>query len=272
MKLDQVLTKASAYWGDAAGGRVMAIRAARCAEVLGRALDAGELVRAPGDRPARLLQSLREEGLSRASIAAYYAAFKRALALSGFTPIGWPRAQTPPRKTKGALSSADAQRLLEWLNAKGWSETGDLVVLLRGTGLRVRVEALSGHHITPHLMDGPYDVLHVTGKGGHEREIPVVDKETRSLLRDEARLAAMRGVTYEGHLRRWRRGCLAVGITSGLATPHAIRHGYATEALSRSGNNLALVQELLGHSNPGTTARYLDNKLGEKAKALASSG
>ena len=38
---------------------------------------------------------------------------------------------------------------------------------------------------------------------------------------------------------------------------HRLRHTYATEMLKRSGGNLRLVQTLLGHRSPATTARYL---------------
>lgn len=266
-----VVQSAISYWGDLPGGRVMAVRASRCAEIVGQDLDVQALVAGPGDKPSLLLKGLREAGLSRASVTAYYSAFRRALTLAGYPTPAWPKAPPKPRKTREPMSRSDSENLITWLRAKGWGSTADLVVLLRGTGLRVRVEGLRGDHLRTELRDDGYDVLHVTGKGENERLIPVVDRETRDLLRSPERMAAIRSLSYEGHLDRWRKGLLAEGITSLLATPHSIRHMYATEALSRSGGNLALVQELLGHSDPGTTARYLENKLGEKAKALASS-
>lgn len=71
---------------------------------------------------------------------------------------------------------------------------------------------------------------------------------------------------YKTHLKRWNvvRGRLNL---KGLATPHSLRHKYATEALDRSGGNLRLVQELLGHSNPATTAIYTHVGLDAKVRA-----
>jgi integrase/recombinase XerC len=42
-----------------------------------------------------------------------------------------------------------------------------------------------------------------------------------------------------------------------IASGHQLRHGYGTEVYNRSGNDLRMTQELLGHASPGTTAAYV---------------
>jgi integrase/recombinase XerD len=147
------------------------------------------------------------------------------------------------------MAEDDLLRLIAWFDREGYPETADLARLLRGTGLRVNVEALSRTALT--LIEGAeYDTLRVIGKGGHERTVPLVDPAVRELLRDPVRLKAMRG------------------ITSKLPSPHSVRHYYATRALSKSGGNLVMVQELLGHASPTVTSRYLTVNVADKARAL----
>jgi integrase len=218
----------------------------------------------------KLLACLRQN-LAPKSVCDYYGAFKRMLALSDKLTAAWPKAPTPPRKTRDPLSVEDTTAIITWLDAKGWSNTADLGRLLRATGLRDNVEALAHGNLT--LTEGEdYDTLHVVGKGGHERLIPVVAEDARDLLRSEKRMTAMRNHSYSGHLQRWRKAVCQCGVQSRLATPHAVRHGYASDVLQKSGGNLAMVQELLGHADPGTTAKYISVDLKAKAAALATSG
>jgi site-specific recombinase XerC len=234
---------------------------------------------------AALLTSLRNRGLSAQSAQAYYAAFKRMVRLAGGNVEGWPAAPLPPRKSRDAIKEDDLERLIEWFGAKGYADTADLAVLLRGTGLRVDVEGLSREAIRYEVPRdgaedcgdipgaegagaGAYGLLYITGKGGHERVIPVVDGAAMAVLGEAARLAAIRAVSYRTHLKRWSKGVSELGIKSRLPTPHSVRHRYATDALKRSGGNLALVQELLGHADPATTVRYLGLDMRDKVKAL----
>lgn len=254
------------HWSeDRPGSAVMRTMAGRCVTLLGAQT---ESVSVDAPCAVRLLAALRAAKLSASYVGKCYGAFKRMLTLAGHPPPAtWPKPPKPPRRTRDRLSWDDLDRLLAWLRAKGWSDTADLGVLLKATGLRVRVEALSEANLVLRKGDD-FDTLHVTGKGGHEREIPVVATDARALLRSPERLAAMRARAYAAHLDRWNLGVSSLGITSRLATPHAVRHGYASEVLSNTGGNLILVQDLLGHSDPATTARYLHVDMSAKAKGV----
>lgn len=110
--------------------------------------------------------------------------------------------------------------------------------------------------------------LKITGKGQHERIIPVEREATVALLNDPERLRAMRTLGYSGHLKRWNGAVDGLRITSLKPTPHAVRHYYATAAYKRSGRNLRAVQELLGHADISTTARYLGVDMDELRGAV----
>lgn len=271
--LSEALSGAVAYWGNAKGGRVQATRARVCVNALAECRGGDIAVASLTVSDAvKLLTWLRTEEYSPESIGAYYASFKRMVALAGHggLTIKWPKPPPKPRRSKReAITEEAVQGLIEWFRRKGYGTTADLACVLWGTGLRVDREALSGASLRlTQDVEGPYDTLEVTGKGGHERVIPVVDVCARQVLGDPARLKALQAVPYVTHLKRWNKAVEATGVTTAKATPHAVRHAYATRALSKSGGNLALVQSLLGHSDPGTTARYLSMSLDERAAAL----
>lgn len=265
----QALALAATHWDDRSGGRVMSTMANRCGQLVGLTKNVERLTAGDG---VRLLADLRAASLSPKSVQSYYGAFKRALALSGVSTLLWPSAPIPPRRTRDKLSAADIDRLIAWFREhrmEGYASTADLAILLRATGLRIDVEALAREAVKVTLSEGSFDTLHVTGKGDHERLVPVVDAGCRELLRDKGRMRDLRGVSYSAHLKRWKKGTTALGVTSRLPTPHAVRHFYASEVLEKSGGNIAMVQELLGHSDPATTAKYLHVDLIASAGVLA---
>lgn len=96
--------------------------------------------------------------------------------------------------------------------------------------------------------------LHVTGKGGHQREVYLSAEllELLALLPSEGYLFPGQ---VDGHLsveaiyKRIRR-------ISGL-NPHSLRHRAGTTVYEGTGNNLRVAQEFLGHATIATTSRYV---------------
>ena len=140
-----------------------------------------------------------------------------------------------------------------------------VMALLYGSGLRIS-EALSlQRRDVPRPGEG--DVLVVTGKGNKTRMVPVL-YNVLSLIEDYAAICPYRlpadGPMFVGvrggplspriiqlTMERMRG---ALGLPDS-ATPHALRHSFATHLLSRGGD-LRAIQELLGHSSLSTTQIY----------------
>ncbi len=139
-----------------------------------------------------------------------------------------------------------------------------LITLLWGCGLRIS-EALS---LT--RADAPMpESLRVTGKGGKTRLVPVlpavaeaidayVDELPFTLGPQEPLFRAVRGGAlgprHAQALMQRLRGRLGLPAS---ATPHALRHSFATHLLG-AGADLRVIQELLGHASLSTTQRYAD--------------
>jgi integrase len=269
--LEYALTVARSHWGDRPGDKVMLSMAGAGVSHFGASRALKGLGPASGVSLLKFLRDTRK--LSPKSAASYYGAFRRMLALSGFQTPDWPKAPTPPRvKAREAMKGDDLGALVEWLDARH-PATADLARLLRGTGMRVAVEGLADGHegrgFTVVERAATYVAIRIAGKGGHERLIPVVDPEAIAVILSPERLRAVQGVSYRTHLKRWRQGVSGLGITTRLATPHAVRHTYGGERLKETGGNLSLVQELMGHASPTTTAGYLSTSLVDKAAAIS---
>jgi integrase/recombinase XerC len=151
---------------------------------------------------------------------------------------------------------------LDWIAARDTA----VLLLLYGSGLRVS-EALA---IT--LNDAPIsgrDVLRVIGKGNKERMVPVLPVTQQALERYialcpyplEADMPMFRGAKggplspriIQLVMERLRTD---LGLPE-TATPHALRHSFATHLLS-SGADLRQIQELLGHASLSTTQVYAE--------------
>jgi integrase len=242
-------TKAVTFW-DAKGnsGRVMGIRSKACIKMLGgmgRKLSSLSAVDGTD-----LLSKLRHSGLSRSSVIAYYAAYRRMLTLSGLPTHDWPGAGSPARRLRTPIPQEALTKMVAWLRSQGCSPTADLLHVLACTGGRIAVEALK-------LEAGSFDRgwWTVTGKGGHERAVPVLDPLAQQILQDRDRVLAYQKLSYERHRQLWHKAAQACGIAD--FTPHSVRHAYATNVYERSGKDLIVTRDLLGHSNINTTAGYV---------------
>lgn len=163
-----------------------------------------------------------------------------------------------------AATAANLGKALHDHGAKDWKSLRDeaVIYLMYGAGLRVS-EALSLRASDLPLLD----VLRITGKGGRTRLVPVLPALTQAVA---AYVAALpQALDPEGPLFIANRGGAlsprAVQKTmEGLrhqlglppsATPHALRHSFATHLLD-AGGDLRTIQELLGHASLSTTQVY----------------
>ncbi|WP_022704435.1 tyrosine recombinase XerC [Pseudorhodobacter ferrugineus] len=146
----------------------------------------------------------------------------------------------------------------DWVAARDTA----VVTLLYGCGLRIS-EALG---LTGAAYPLP-DVLRITGKGGKERLVPVLPAAKDAV----ARYVSLCPYEISGATPLFfgtRGGALNPRLISaamervrarlGLpatATPHALRHSFATHLLT-AGGDLRAIQELLGHASLSTTQAY----------------
>ena len=146
-----------------------------------------------------------------------------------------------------------------------WARDAAVMALLYGSGLRIS-EALSlNRRDVPKPGEG--DVLIVTGKGNKTRMVPVL-QSVLALVQDYVAMCPYQ-LPPEGPIFVGARGGplspriiqLAMERMRGAlglpdsATPHALRHSFATHLLSRGGD-LRAIQELLGHASLSTTQIY----------------
>ncbi len=201
--------------------------------------------------------------------------FGRFLEREGKGKVGALSAIRAPKVGKSLpkpLPMAAAKRLADADERAGearetWVLARDAAVmaLLYGSGLRIS-EAL-GLKRRDVPMPGEGDVLVVTGKGNKTRMVPVLQKVLQ-LIADYAAICPY-ALPPEGPVFVGARGGplspriiqLAMARLRGAlglpdsATPHALRHSFATHLLSRGGD-LRAIQELLGHSSLSTTQIY----------------
>ncbi len=180
--------------------------------------------------------------------------------------IKGPRVKRPLPK---AVSAAEALKIVnEPLDSPGdpWiaARNQAVLALCYGSGLRI-AEALS---LTGRDIPLGRQIM-LTGKGGKTRLVPilpVVSEAVTEYMRQSpyqlgpdapifrgARGGVLRAEIIQGEVRRLR-GALGLPET---ATPHALRHSFATHLLA-GGGDLRTIQQLLGHESLSTTQRYTD--------------
>ncbi|HEX4172495.1 MAG TPA: tyrosine recombinase XerC [Acetobacteraceae bacterium] len=179
--------------------------------------------------------------------------------------IATPRARRPVPRALGTAQAREVTEGIAELSDIAAAQARDtaLFTLLYGCGLRI------GEALALNVRDAPADqqaALRVVGKGNKERIVPVLpvvrealagwlalhpDRRPDSPLFVGARGGRLDAAVAQRTLRAFRR-------LNGLpehATPHALRHSFATHLLA-GGADLRSIQDLLGHASLSTTQRY----------------
>lgn len=151
---------------------------------------------------------------------------------------------------------------LDWIAARDCA----VMLLLYGSGLRIS-EALSLERRDAPV--GGRDVITIRGKGGKERMVPVLPVTQRAIERyialcpypqapDAPLFLGAKGGALSPRLIQLAMQRLreALGLAD-TATPHALRHSFATHLLA-AGADLRQIQELLGHASLSTTQVYTE--------------
>ncbi|MCB1533072.1 MAG: tyrosine recombinase XerC [Alphaproteobacteria bacterium] len=171
-------------------------------------------------------------------------------------------------QAKDVLANAGLLAKTDWIGARNSA----LFTLLYGCGLRID-EALQLN-----MTDKPRDgALRVLGKGSKERLVPVIAL-VETTLEHYLELLPFAKEKDSPLFRGTRGGRLNQGVAQkamrelrktlglpGNATPHALRHSFATHLL-QNGANLREIQDLLGHASLSTTQRYTEINAEEMLK------
>ena len=226
----------------------------------------------PADFRAFLAQRRNDEAGSRSLARSLSAlrSFFRYLEREGLASgdaLAAVRAPKRPQPLPRALTETEARQVVQdgaALREEPWIAARDAAVLalLYGAGLRIS-EALS---LTATDFSGE-GALRVAGKGGKTRLVPMlpVIRQAVAAYRElcpyapgpaEPVFRGARGGPLSPRLIQQKlerlRGALGLPPS---ATPHALRHSFATHLLNRGGD-LRAIQELLGHASLSTTQVY----------------
>lgn len=219
------------------------------------------------------LASRRADGLGNSSTARELSAIKAFIAFArhqtGDSVAAAPRLRGPrikkglprpvtPDEASNLADLVDADAAQDWIGVRDRA----VLLLLYGAGLRI-AEALSLK-----ASDHPLgETLNVTGKGGKQRVVPIIPLVREAVahyaaacpwpLSGEELLfkGARGGPLSQGMVQKaMARARIALGLPA-TATPHALRHSFATHLLG-AGADLRSLQELLGHASLGSTQIY----------------
>lgn len=214
----------------------------------------------------------RTDGLGSRSLARVLSALKSFFAFlereGVLVTVAFNAVRTPkiPRALPKALTVVEAKQTIaatDEMEDKPWVAARDMAVisLCYGAGLRIS-EALA---LTRGDLDS--DVLRVTGKGGKVRMVPLIAPVRQAIDRylelspyktwdNEPIFRGEKGGVLSPRLIQKRMERLRSALTlPPSATPHALRHSFATHLLGKGGD-LRAIQELLGHASLSTTQIY----------------
>ncbi|HNR76569.1 MAG TPA: tyrosine recombinase XerC [Parvularculaceae bacterium] len=232
------------------------------------------------------LSKRREEGLSAASLKlelsalkTFYRHLRKRFSVAN-DAIGAMRGPKLKQKLPRPVDAASAEEIIAaaGVGREPWIAARDAAIftLLYGAGLRIS-EALSLK-----TQDAPFgEAVRITGKGGKTRLaplLPIVRQALKNYLdlrplteaEEDALFLSVRGRPLSARLvqMEMKRHARALGLDDS-ATPHALRHAFATHLL-QAGGDLRAIQELLGHASIAATQRY--TKVNEEALLAAYRG
>ncbi|OUS12204.1 recombinase XerC, partial [Rhodospirillales bacterium 47_12_T64] len=176
-----------------------------------------------------------------------------------------------PHTVPKALTKDEAKKVMEEsskLQDDTWVGLRDqaVMLLLYGCGLRIS-EALSLNQEEAPTKEQA--TLRILGKGNKERLVPLLPVVCEAIAKYQAAcpfslkpdgplFIGVKGKRLSARVIQLQtqklRGLLKLPET---ATPHALRHSFATHLLA-NGGDLRAIQELLGHASLSTTQRYTD--------------
>jgi integrase/recombinase XerC len=216
------------------------------------------------DRAGRVERSSIARGLS---VVRGFIRFLDRRSLASCPALAVLRGPKLPHSVPKPLSVADAAEIVEaptTLVASAWQAKRDIAILtlLYGCGLRIS-EALGLKR-----SEAPRDeLMTVVGKGRKERVLPVLAAVREAIADylaacsyplppDGPLFVGARGGPLNPRIvqRRMEELRAVLGLPD-TATPHALRHSFATHLLG-GGGDLRAIQELLGHASLSTTQRY----------------
>jgi len=199
----------------------------------------------------------RPRKLAPATIARKVAAVRSFLRFT-FGPANVPDAAFMPRRPRRLPDTPKAEEIESALDALDGDgplalRNRALVELVYSAGLR------SAEAVGLDLADVDFDreQLHVRGKGGKERLVPLGEEAGHVLARyiQEARPQLVNGAVNAVFVSARGKRLDTSTLRRIFAHPHRLRHAFATHLLE-GGADLRTIQELLGHSSLSTTQLY----------------
>jgi len=178
--------------------------------------------------------------------------------------LGTPRARPPvPRALTPAQALTVAHDIGEATDM-AWVQARDIALftLLYGAGLRINEALLLDVRSVPDQAA----TLLIQGKGGKQRLVPLLPAVHQALAAwvrlhpdrrpDSPLFLGVKGARLTARVaQRTMETFRAIAGLPAHATPHALRHSFATHLLA-GGADLRSIQELLGHASLSTTQRY----------------
>ncbi len=219
------------------------------------------------------------QGLSRASTARAvstlrnFFGFLERQGLAENAGIGAVKTPKVPHAVPKALTEEDALEAVETIGElaiESWIAKRDsaVLLLLYGCGLRIGEALGLNRGQAPDRLAGE-DTMVVTGKGNKQRLVPVlpvvadaihdyIEACPYELSGDGPLFVGKRGKRLAARMiqRQMKNVRVLLGLPE-TATPHALRHSFATHLLA-GGGDLRTIQELLGHASLSTTQRYTE--------------